>query len=115
MRTNFPPAWHVAAAALTLTSAASGSAVLAAGNSCLWARLPLDQRQALITAYVDHDQDGIPESAKALYATVAGLIRKANGSVPDRADPLSDPVFHAYADYFLGRALEARASSAIRQ
>ena len=71
------------------------------------------QRRAL-AADVEHG-DHSPESAKALYTTVAGLIRKAGGSVPDRADPLSDPVFHAYADYFLGRALEARASSATRE
>lgn len=61
------------------------------------------QRMALFAAI--QNQDESPEAAKHLFSIVADLVRLAGGSA-DQRNPMADPVFRLYSDYFLGRALE---------
>ena len=61
-------------------------------------------RAALLHAIRDPDHS--PEAARQLFGAVAGLVRAAGGSVPLDRNPMKDPLFRLYADYFMGRALE---------
>ena len=66
------------------------------------------QRNALFAAIQNPDHS--PEAAKQLFGNVADLIRAAGGTIPHDQDPMNDPVFRLYADYFTGRALEEESS-----
>lgn len=73
----------------------------------IWGKADADRNTllALVEQGVRSDQD-----AKKLFAAVADLTRLSGGQVPASGDPMSDPGFRLYADYFTGRALEAQSS-----
>jgi hypothetical protein len=69
-------------------------------------------REALLTATEQSmKSQGDP---RQLSKAVRGLIQKTGATVPTTS-PMSDPSFRAYADYFMGRALEEKSSANFRR